>query len=84
MDTKLNPDPNACYARALPDEPRFTFLGRDKNAPAVIRQWIAARRDEIANCHRPQSDLPMLDEAEECAAAMEAWREENYGKWWNV
>ena len=42
-DTKANPLPNSCYARALPDEPLFTLLGRDPAAPYVILFWCKMR-----------------------------------------
>lgn len=36
-------DPNDCYMRALPNEPVFTLLARDKQAPALIRKWATDR-----------------------------------------
>lgn len=83
MSTKQSPSEYDCHARAMPDEPLFTFLARDRAAPAVIRTWIALRRQGIEEQHFPDFDLPMLAEAESVAAAMEAWRVENYGKWWS-
>jgi hypothetical protein len=33
METRANPNPNGCLARAMPDEPMFILLGRDLEAP---------------------------------------------------
>lgn len=83
MGTKLQPGKYDCYKNALPDEPMFTLLGRDPQAPAVIRQWVYQRRTLITMGDKPPSDNEMLDEAMSCAADMERWRHENNGKWRN-
>lgn len=36
-------DPNGCFQRALPDEPLFTLLARDPDAPRLIRLWADKR-----------------------------------------
>lgn len=41
MGTKTNPGEFDCYAKALPDEPLFTLLARDKRAPGLIWLWAA-------------------------------------------
>lgn len=71
MDTKNNPDPNGCYNRAEPDEPRFTLLGRDKAAPAAIRYWALERLKLGKN----KPDDPQILDAFAVAKAMVAHRE---------
>jgi len=81
MGTKLNPGQFDCYDRALPNEPRFTFLARDPMAPDLIEMWADLRLREIKLKKRPRSDGPQLQEARDCAKAMRQWRIENAGKW---
>jgi hypothetical protein len=81
MGTRINPGKYDCYHDALPDEPMFVFLGRDPDAPRFIRRWASHRRDMIAVAERPESDLAMCVEAEQCADEMEDWRRQNNGKW---
>lgn len=81
MGTKNNPGKFDCEANALPDEPKFTLLARDPSAPELVRSWARKRRVQIAFGNRPESDLAMCDEADECATTMEAWREANDGAW---
>ena len=45
MGTKDNPGPNDCYAKAKPDEPMFTLLGRDPLAPDLIDYWADQHLD---------------------------------------
>lgn len=68
-NSKLNPSKFDCYSRAEPDEPMFVLLARDKHAPALVRSWARARRQS-------GEDDAKVEEAFECADAMEAWREE--------
>jgi hypothetical protein len=81
MGTKDNPGKFDCYHNALPDEPMFILLGRDPWAPDLIELWAEKRMRDILLGTRPKSDLPMVDEAQHCAAAMRDWRKENDGKW---
>lgn len=76
MDTKLNPNPNSCYLRAMPDEERFTLLGRDLEAPKAIRHWVSLRIDS----GQPADD-PQLLESLATANAMEQWRVTHEGEW---
>lgn len=46
MGTKNDPGEFDCYARAHPDEPLFTLLGRDRLAPGLVRLWAALRSGE--------------------------------------
>lgn len=43
METKNNPGPDSCYAKADPDEPMFILLGRDPEAALTVRFWAALR-----------------------------------------
>lgn len=48
MGTKNNPGPYDCYARAEPDEPLFTLLGRDPSAAHLVAAWTAIRAGDTA------------------------------------
>jgi hypothetical protein len=74
MGTKNNPAPFDCYANAEPDEPYFVLLGRDVSAPALVRAWAHERNRLIKTGEKPISDLPMVDEAMDCAKHMEEFR----------
>lgn len=80
METKDNPNPGGCLAKALPDEPMFILLGRDPSAPDAIRRWCELRALDSVSGEKRQ-DAEQLDEAFLTAEAMEAWRESNAGRW---
>jgi len=67
MGTKNNPGSFDCYAAADPDEPIFILLGRDKNAPDLIRRWAHERS-------RAGENPLKVQEALNCAAAMDSYR----------
>lgn len=84
MGTKNNPGEFDCEAHAEPDEPKFTLLARDKDAPSAVRRWASKREDRKCNEFHVllKSDLPaeeirQIDEALECANDMEDWRKAN-------
>lgn len=77
MGTKLTPGRFDCYAKAEPDEPLFTLLARDKEAPGLVEQWALSLRNEVHAGRKPLSDLIQADEAFACARAMRAWRAAN-------
>jgi len=77
MGTKNNPGKFDCYGNAELDEPVFILLARDVSAPILVRNWAMMRQMAIGLGVKPQSDMKMVAEAEECAAAMEAWRKKN-------
>lgn len=81
MGTKNDPGNFDCYANALPDEPMFILLARDTDAAYLVKEWAAKRRRDVLRGLRPQSDLPMIDEAQRCATNMIKWRRENDGAW---
>lgn len=81
MGTKNKPGDFDCYANALPDEPMFILLGRDPSAPRLVEDWANERQIDIARGRRPQSDMAMVKEAQDCAEAMRSWRAENDGEW---
>lgn len=70
MGTKNNPGAFDCYDNADPDEPMFVLLGRDRNAPEVVRYWADLRA--VA-----EEDPAKLAEARKCAADMEQWRRDH-------
>jgi hypothetical protein len=81
MGTKNNPSEFDCYANALPDEPMFHLLGRDAQAPNLVRAWADLRELEIKLGSRPKSDTDMVKEARVVADSMEQWRKEHDGEW---
>jgi hypothetical protein len=64
MATKENPGKFDCYAAAKPNEPLFVLLGRDPNAPALVRAWADMREQQ-------GEDPEKVAEARSCADAME-------------
>ena len=68
MGTKNNPGEFDCYDKAEDDEPMFVLLARDPYAPTLVRIW--------ADTERRFGSASKALEAQNCAAAMEAWREE--------
>lgn len=68
MGTKNNPGNFDCYANAEPDEPMFVLLARDRDAPAVIEEWVRRRKERY-----PYSDAFKIEEALRCANEMRAW-----------
>ena len=95
MASKLHPGEFDCYAAALPDEPLFILLARDKSAPAIIRGWVQERRTALLQeradnpelesdpifMERYHEDLNKCREAEMCAHDMQVWRNANDGVW---
>jgi hypothetical protein len=81
MGTKLNPGAWDCHASALLDEPMFTLLARDPNAPAVVRRWAHGRALYVSLGRAPESDRAMVEEAHRGARDMELWRKANDGRW---
>ena len=70
MATKNNPGAFDCYANALPDEPMFILLARDKASPAVVRFWALER---IKTGKNRITDAQIQD-AYACAKAMEEYQ----------
>lgn len=68
MGTKMQPGDYDCYQKAAPDEPLFTLLARDENAPLLVLLWAALAQ---AQGERPEKVI----EARQCAAAMLTWKE---------
>lgn len=80
METKANPNPNGCLAKALPDEPFFVLLARDETAPETIRKWADLRAQLGIEGDRRQ-DAEQLAEALQTAEIMASWRAANEGRW---
>ena len=81
MGSKNTPGEYDCYANALPDEPMFILLARDQRAPETVRHWADKRAMDVRAGRKPASDMRMVREARECAAAMRVWRKRNEGAW---
>ncbi len=80
METKANPNPNSCLARALPHEPFFVLLARDITAPAVIRFWCEQRMALVIN-DEMERHTDQIEEAMTTADEFERWRAANDGAW---
>jgi hypothetical protein len=81
MGSKNNPGDFDCYANALPDEPMFILLARDPGAPLLVEAWAVGRLKDIERGLRPDTDMSMVSEAQQCAANMRKWRTDNDGAW---
>lgn len=65
MGTKNEPGKFDCYAKADPDEPMFTLLGRDADAAFIVRVWIHVKK------YLGDASPEKLAEAEQCAKQLE-------------
>lgn len=88
MATKNNPGKFDCYANAHPDEPLFILRANDPLAAPLVRLWALARSqrpamqtivNEVAElqdraARKNPPDPAKIQEALDCAAAMEEWR----------
>ena len=83
METKANPNATGCLAKALPTEPFFVLLARDRATPATIRFW-GEERARLGIESEERMDAEQLTEAFDLAEAMTAWRADNEGTWRNV
>ncbi|NNG04751.1 MAG: hypothetical protein HKM95_11710 [Inquilinus sp.] len=70
MGTRSEPGRYDCHAKALPDEPHFTLIGRDPFAPPLIEAW--AKAAEAAG-----EDREKVAEARALAVRMRQWRKLN-------
>ena len=69
MGTKNNPGTFDCYASAMPNEPMFILIGRDPDAPHLVRAW--AHRRSARPC---ETTAAKVEEALTCADDMERFR----------
>jgi len=74
MSTKRNPGEHDYYASAADDEPMFILLGRDKDAPLIVKLWALMRESAVEMGAKPPTDLAQVTEARQCAYQMERWR----------
>lgn len=81
-ETKANPGASSCYRKALPDEPMFVLLARDRCAPDAIRAW-ADDRTKRAIEEDWSENAERISDALETADIMERWRTEHDGSWRN-
>lgn len=70
MATKNAPGKYDCYSSAHPNEPLFTLLGRDPDAPLLVRIWALLRE-------KRGEDSDKVQEALQCAKDMESWCEKD-------
>lgn len=75
MGTKNSPGKYDCYEKAKDDEPMFTLLARDTDAPLLIRLWVAIK------AKHGNVDVDKLQEAKICAQDMDDWLDENEEFW---
>lgn len=66
MGSRNNPGVYDCFSKAHPDEPTFVLLGRDPQAPGLVRTWAKIRLGQGESAAK-------IAEALRCAKAMEAW-----------
>jgi len=69
MGTKLNPGKYDCYHKAKPDEPMFTLLARDPDAPMLVELWARIK------LRVGEGTTEKLGEAVQCAEAMREWQQ---------
>jgi len=74
MGTKNNPGSYDCYANLDPDEPYFVLRAKDPMGAALVRNWADIRRQQIEMGNKPPEDMAQVNEARQCATAMEQWR----------
>lgn len=68
MGTKNNPGKFDALAKALPDEPTFTLIGRDPLAGSAVYLWAMARPSACG-----KNEAEKLEEARVCGLAMELY-----------
>lgn len=83
ISTKEHPSPFDGMEKAAPDEPVFTLIARDPDAPDTVRHWAYIRRKRISSdiidlgsAEVPEdllNDLRRCLEAEDIAEEMDAW-----------
>lgn len=68
-----------CYRDAKPDEPMFVLLARDWKSPGLVRQWakVYCESHYGPSGWRDAAHERKYNEALECAASMERWRDAN-------
>jgi hypothetical protein len=59
----------------------FILLARDPGAPLLVEAWAVGRLKDIERGLRPDTDMSMVSEAQQCAANMRKWRTDNDGAW---
>jgi hypothetical protein len=79
VSTKTTPSPFDGLAKAEPDEPIFTLVGRDPDAPEAITHWVDTRRRRLLTGDPVDPavlrlELVQLTEAEMVAFEFKRWR----------
>lgn len=73
MGTKAQELESGCFAKAADDEPLFVLRAQDAIAPHIVRTWAQGARAAGVNEAK-------VVEAEQLAARMEQWQNENRRK----
>jgi hypothetical protein len=60
--------------KQMPGEPVFTLMGRDTQAPRLLREWADQREERIVAGNAPLTDQAAVANARDIADAMEQWR----------
>ena len=79
MATKANPGEFDCYAAADDNEPIFVLRANDPLAPDLVRTWAEDYRNAKGESIT-EKQMAKYREAHECAAAMEAWKEDQVNR----
>lgn len=87
MGTKLNPGQFDCYAKAEPNEPYFTLVGRDPLAGPLVELWAHLRARDFyqaalvfgylvamaAKVEPKPNAAAKIEEAKRCAMSLRDW-----------
>jgi hypothetical protein len=60
--------------KQMPGEPVFMLMGRDTQAPRLLREWADQREERIVAGNAPLTDQAAVANARDIADAMEQWR----------
>lgn len=60
-----------------PKRPQFILEPWDPDAPKIVRLWCVFREMLIETGIKPASDMEAINEAKQCAYAMERWHREH-------
>lgn len=88
MATKNKPGEFDCYAAAEDDEPLFTLLARDEDAPELVEDWCRKRLAHLMASELTREQLHRgvrkVAEALVCANNMRDWRAHRTPDFYNV
>lgn len=81
IGSKLNPGNHDCLNEALPDEPVFILLARDRRFSEHVVDWANRREIDIEADIQPKEDLFKTISALAIAEQGRKWREYRMGAW---